>query len=210
MGQGRIAASPGPVSIAPLWQATASTAAPLGRLRASRAAPPVRAHRRRGRVSPPWLRIATKRILGGWEKGPSHSVRAGFVGLYIMRSSALRVPVDIEFVDPAEAPLPPDEMSFRSVAVEPYPDGRRVGVRLAITPFQVRPSIDLEVLDAEGVKLASSSIIEATDVEMSVTLHLRQHAADRQLRLAAQMYYPDHGQVDQHHQQFSFPAQHRS
>lgn len=113
--------------------------------------------------------------------------------------------MDIEFVDPAEAPLPPDQMSFRSVAVEPFPDRRRLGVRLTITPFLVRPSIDLEVLDSAGVKVASSSIIEATDVEMSVTLHLRQAADDDRFTLSARLHYPDQGEVDLREHEFDFP-----
>lgn len=113
--------------------------------------------------------------------------------------------MDIEFVDPAEAPLPPEQMSFRSLSVEPFPDGRRLGIRLSVTPFLVRPSIDLEVLDSAGVKVASSSIIEATEVEMAVTMHLRHGPAEGSYRLAAQMHYPDHGQVDQREQEFTFP-----
>ncbi len=113
--------------------------------------------------------------------------------------------MDIEFVDPADAPLPPDQMSFRSVEVEPLADRRRLGVRLSITPFVIRPSIDLEVLDADAVKVASSSIIEATDIEMSVTLHLRQPAADAHYTLTARLHYPDHGQIDLNRREFSFP-----
>lgn len=117
--------------------------------------------------------------------------------------------MDIEFVDPSEAPLPPEQMSIRSVVIEPLPDRRRLAVRISITPFLVRPSIDLEVTDAKGVKVASSSIIEATDVEMSVTLHLRQPAGAQDYRLAARLHYPDHGQIDLHEHQFSFPQQER-
>lgn len=115
--------------------------------------------------------------------------------------------MDIEFVDPADAPLPPDRVKFRSVAAEPYSDGRRLGVRLSVTPFQIRPSIDLEVLDAQGVKLASSSIIEATDIEMAVTLHLRQPAADQGCSLVAILRYPEQGEIDRHRQPISFASQ---
>ena len=58
--------------------------------------------------------------------------------------------MDIEFTDPAEAPLPPDRVSFRRVEVEPYQDAQRLLVRLSVTPFQERPTIDLEVLDKQG------------------------------------------------------------
>ena len=113
--------------------------------------------------------------------------------------------MDIEFVDPAEAPLPPDQVSFRSVEVEPFPDRRRLSVRLSVTPFSHRPSIDLEVSDGEGEKVASSSIIEATDTQLSVTLHLRQPAKGDRHRLTARLHYPEHGQVDLQQREFEFP-----
>lgn len=114
--------------------------------------------------------------------------------------------MDIEFLDPGQAPVPPEKMSFQRLTVEPFPDRRRIAVSLSVTPFLVRPSIDLEVTDLQGVKLASSSIIEATEVEMSLTLHLRHAAGDQQLRLLAILVYPDLGQVDLREAAFSFAA----
>lgn len=110
--------------------------------------------------------------------------------------------MDIQFVDPAEAPVPPEQMQFQSVVVEPFADGRRVGVTLTVTPFLVRPSIDLEILDPQGVTVASSSIIEATDTQMTVTLHLRRPAPEQNYVLSASLHYPEHGQVD--HKQSEF------
>jgi hypothetical protein len=105
--------------------------------------------------------------------------------------------VEIEFLDPAEAPLPPDQMSFRSIEVEPQPDGLRLKVALEIAPFQVRPSIDLTVTDAQGVQLASSSIIEATETRMTVTLHLRDSSSDGARVLRATLWYPDRAPIDE-------------
>jgi hypothetical protein len=120
--------------------------------------------------------------------------------------------MDIEFVDPADAPLPPDQVSFRSIEVEPYSDGERVSVTLSVAPFLVRPSIDIEVLDPEGSKVASSSIIEATETRLSLTLHLRHPAARDSFTLVARLVYPDIGQVDRQETQFSLsgPARDRT
>jgi hypothetical protein len=113
--------------------------------------------------------------------------------------------MDIEFGDPAEAPLPPDQVSFRSVEVEPYPDAQRVLVRLSLTPFQERPTIDLEVLDEQGVKVAASSIVEATDATMSLTLHLKLPSPDIQYRLVARLLYEEHGEVGRAESHFFLP-----
>ncbi|MFQ5921584.1 MAG: hypothetical protein ACE5M4_01970 [Anaerolineales bacterium] len=113
--------------------------------------------------------------------------------------------MDIEFRDPAEAPLPPDQVAFRSVEVEPYPDAQRLLVRLSVTPFQVRPSIDLEVLDEHGVRVAASSIVEATDATMSLTLHLQRPSPDLQYTLVARLLYEEQGEVDRSEAQFVLP-----
>jgi len=113
--------------------------------------------------------------------------------------------MEIEFRDPAEAPLPPDQVSFRSVEVEPYPDAQRLLVRLSVTPFQERPTIDLEVLDEQGDRVAASSIVEATEAAMSLTLHLQHSAPDVQFTLVARLLYEEHGEVDRGEAQFVIP-----
>ena len=113
--------------------------------------------------------------------------------------------MDIEFLDPAEAPLPPDQVTFRSVEVEPYSDAQRLLVRLSVTPFQERPSIDLEVLDEQGVRVAASSIVEAADATMSLTLHLQRPSPDLHYTLVARLLYEEQGEVDRGEAQFVLP-----
>jgi len=113
--------------------------------------------------------------------------------------------MDIEFTDPAEAPLPPDRVSFRRVEVEPYQDAQRLLVHLSVTPFQERPTIDLEVLDKQGEKVATSSIVEATDPTMSLTLHLRRPSSEMKFTLVARLLYEELGEVDRGETQFTFP-----
>jgi len=113
--------------------------------------------------------------------------------------------MEIEFLDPAEAPLPPDQMSFRSVEVEPHSDGQRLKVSLEVAPFQVRPSIDLTVTNEEGKVVASSSIVEATETKMSVTLHLRDRTSELRHRLTAWLVYPDRDPVDERVLDFALP-----
>ena len=113
--------------------------------------------------------------------------------------------MNIEFLDPAEAPLPPDQVSFRRVEVEPYQDAQRLLVRLSVTPFQERPTIDLEVLDEQGDRVAASSIVEATDVTMSLTLHLQRPSPKSHYTLIARLLYEEQGEVDRDEAQFVIP-----
>ncbi len=113
--------------------------------------------------------------------------------------------MDIEFIDPAEAPRPPDQVSFRRVEVEPYPDAQRLLVRLSVTPFQVRPNIDLELQDEQGVKVAASSIVEATEAAMSLTLHLPRPSPGASFSLLARLHYEEQGEVNRQVIEFEIP-----
>jgi hypothetical protein len=79
------------------------------------------------------------------------------------------------FDDPGEAPRPRDQIRVESVDLEPYPDGRRVKVTLRITPFGPtdRPTVNITVRDEDQLELASASVIETMDNNLSLTLHLR-------------------------------------
>lgn len=82
--------------------------------------------------------------------------------------------MEIHFSDPEQVPLPPDEIRFLDVQASPHTDGRRVKLSIGVTPFQMRPTIDVQVTDEEGREMASTTIVEATETQMSLTVHLRQ------------------------------------
>ncbi len=102
-------------------------------------------------------------------------------------------------------PQPPEQVAFRSLEVDPYPDGSRLKVSLTLTPFQERPSIDIEVLDPQGAKAASSSIVEATDTAMSLTLHLKAPGQPAEYTLVGRILYEAQGEVDRQEATFTLP-----
>jgi len=75
--------------------------------------------------------------------------------------------------DEIPAPRARPDVRFTSVAVKPYTDGRRVKLNFALTPFEERPSVDMDVTNAEGHEVASLSLIEAMDTSFDFTVHLR-------------------------------------
>ena len=90
--------------------------------------------------------------------------------------------------------LPPAEVRFADITVEPYSDGRRVRVSLGITPFLERPYIELEIRDGDGQQLAAASVVEPMNWKLELTLHLRRPSetpVDGDFVLAARMFYPD-------------------
>jgi hypothetical protein len=102
---------------------------------------------------------------------------------------ALRM--DIFFQDPAEIPLPPDEVRIRQFKAEPWPDNRRVRISLEITPFQKRPNGEVRITDPAGEEAASLTIVETIAHRMEFTVHLRGRISPGQYTAQATVYYAD-------------------
>jgi hypothetical protein len=98
--------------------------------------------------------------------------------------------------DSTEIPVPVGDVRVRSIAVKPYPDGKRVRVELSLTPFQESPDIALFVRNSNVDMLASASIIGLTDHRSSLTMHLRDGEVTRENRLEAIVTFLDIGEVD--------------
>jgi len=97
--------------------------------------------------------------------------------------------------DPDEA-LPPSEVRLTELRVEPWPDGRRVRVHLALTPFQQNPNLIAVIQEMEQRPIASTTIIETPDDRIVLTMHLRSAAAGVPYQLTVSVIYPDFGVVD--------------
>jgi hypothetical protein len=65
------------------------------------------------------------------------------------------------------------EVRFTRVDIRPYPDGRRMKLSFALTPFAERPNVDVAVTNAAGLEVAALSLIEAMDTSFDFTVHLR-------------------------------------
>jgi hypothetical protein len=99
--------------------------------------------------------------------------------------------MDLNFVDPSEAPVPPEELQLKAMKVEPFPDQRRIKVRLELSPFQQRPTLVVAILDKEDQKVATTSIIESIDNVLEFTMHLPGKAPPGQYRLRAAAGYEE-------------------
>jgi hypothetical protein len=97
----------------------------------------------------------------------------------------------------SEEALPPSEVRFTELRVEPWPDGRRVRVLITLTPFQQNPSLEAVLSDALHQPLSSTSIIETADDRLVFTMHLRPAVAGVPYHLTASILYPEIGMVDE-------------
>lgn len=96
--------------------------------------------------------------------------------------------MDINLQDPADIPLPPDEVRIRELRAEVLPDQLRIRIFLELTPFQRRPNGEIIVTNDQGEEVASISIIEAIDPKMQLTIHIPEESAGEH-KLTTQIYY---------------------
>ena len=99
--------------------------------------------------------------------------------------------MDINFHDPSDIPLPPQEIRIRELRVEPLSDGRRVRLFIEITPFQQKPNLEIKILTESGSEAATLSIIEAIDYKMQFTVHLKDAQSPATYTAEMEIYYFD-------------------
>lgn len=91
--------------------------------------------------------------------------------------------------------VPPDGTRIISLSAEPYPDHERVRVNIQMTPFQIRPHIEVSLTDGNGAEIATASIVEPMGWKLEFTMHLR-GATATPFRLEARLFYPDGPQAE--------------
>jgi hypothetical protein len=98
------------------------------------------------------------------------------------------LPEDSLFDDPSRAT--PENTHITELGAEPYPDGYRLRVNLAITPFQTRPYLEITVRDAAGEEVASASFVEPMTWKLEFTMHIRSEL-NNPYTLEARLFYPE-------------------
>jgi hypothetical protein len=105
---------------------------------------------------------------------------------------------------PPEGALPPESVRILNLSAEPQDDGRRLRVRVSITPFQKEPSLECFALNASGEEVARVFIIETAMPDLLFTMHLRQTAQTTPYTLTARIYYEDTGVLHEQTTSFQF------
>jgi hypothetical protein len=107
---------------------------------------------------------------------------------------------DLEFffpeLNPAEAgnvPVPPEEMRFKEVKVEPVLDEGPLRLRVYVetTAFLQRPYLEMTLYDGHGQEIASASIIEPMQRKNVFTMHVRGAQQSGKFSLEARLFYPE-------------------
>lgn len=106
---------------------------------------------------------------------------------------------------PSEDAVPPVDVRFLDLHVEPWGDNRRIRVHIRLTPFQKPPDLVTTLVDATGMEAASALIVENIDFDLVFTLHIRLPDAREPFELTSQIQYGDLGVVDQKSVRFTLP-----
>ena len=105
--------------------------------------------------------------------------------------------MDLESTDGPGAPRPPAEVRFVAVTAEPYPDRRRVKLSYEVSPFLQRPSVEIRLLDPNGVDLGSITVVDVVGPRFSLTAHLRGDVPETtSVRVVSLLGYDDLPEVD--------------
>lgn len=103
----------------------------------------------------------------------------------------------ISFFEPGDVPQPPEKTKIEHLSAEPSTDGWRVKVEIHVTPFQVRPSIEIALFkltdgDNDDKQIAGLSIVETMHPKMEFTMHIRGiEVADGKYEVRTILYYRD-------------------
>lgn len=92
--------------------------------------------------------------------------------------------------------LSPEETRILELNAEPYADAKRVRVNLEMTPFRIRPHLDMVILDPNNKEIASTSIIEPMAWKQEFTIHLRTERMDGNYKLIMRLFYPPEDEED--------------
>jgi hypothetical protein len=84
----------------------------------------------------------------------------------------------------------PEETRITALTAEPYPDGRRLRVNIEMTPFQIRPHLEIVLNNGSGEEVASVSVVEPMTWKIEFTMHIRGELLNP-YALHARLFYPD-------------------
>ncbi len=115
---------------------------------------------------------------------------------------------NIDFFHSEDIPQPAEKIKIEALTAVPYPDGWRVKVTLDVTPFQVRPSLEIRVRSQAGRVVSEMSVIETMIRHMEFTVHIRgvESPAGDYVAEAA-LYYGEDPTLAQHHLETPFSVE---
>jgi hypothetical protein len=88
-------------------------------------------------------------------------------------------------------PLPPEDVHFMEIKIEPWEDNNRLKVFVSISEFSSPPNLNFFIRDKNGSLLSEVTLIENIDKDFVFTMHLRNHSEQKELVLEGEIFYQD-------------------
>lgn len=90
-----------------------------------------------------------------------------------------------------ENPLPPEEVHFLDLKVEPWEDKNRLKVFVKISEFTTPPNLNFFITDENDSLISEVTLIENIDIEFVFTMHLRKNSNQQTLFLKGEIFYQE-------------------
>jgi hypothetical protein len=102
----------------------------------------------------------------------------------------------LESVDPEEILQEKEQVRFRNILAQAYPDGRRVKIRIELNPFLHNPDVEIEIYNPDSDRVANASIVEMASEQLDVTLHLKGEVQPGTYLCKLELFFPGMAVVD--------------
>ena len=128
---------------------------------------------------------------------------------FCLMSEVIIPPMEFFFPEDNLQRTSPEETKIISLTAEPYEDRRRVRVNIEMSPFEIRPHLEVNLTDTDGEEISTASFVEPMTFKLEFTLHLRRQPADGPLDVEARLFYPDGPQAEPATVRFELKSPHR-
>ncbi len=94
-------------------------------------------------------------------------------------------------------PLPPNEVHFIELRIEPWEDKIRFKVFAKISEFEEPPNLNFYITNLNAEVISEVALIENVDTDIVFTMHLRNASQQKFLTLLGEIFYSEEiGKVD--------------
>ena len=101
-------------------------------------------------------------------------------------------------INPTLTPPPQDDIKILALDAEPYPDGRRVRVKLVLSPFLQGPNAEINLSNHDDELLASINIVNIFIPENEFTLHIPENKSlPGSYTVNVEVFYIEEGEIEQ-------------
>ena len=95
-------------------------------------------------------------------------------------------------------PPPQDDIKIISLDAEPYPDGRRVRIKLVLSPFLQGPNGEISLSNQEDEVLTSINIVNIFIPENEFTLHIPENKSlPGSYTVNVEVFYVEEEEIEQ-------------